>query len=386
MTLVARRELFERARQRSFQVSTLVILLLVAGGAALGGVLHNRGPDEFKVGARSAHALQIARAARQAAPGLDARIKLRREASERAGRTAVDDGDLDIFVTAPGALLSKDSPDDKLEQLLQSAARQVRGLEVLRGEGVSPARARRALNPPALRVRRLEGGEADRRRGVAIAASFLLYGLLIVYGLWVAMGVVEEKASRVVEVLLATVEPRWLLTGKVIGLGLLGLGQLLLAALIGLGTAVATGVVDLDGTTIGMVGVALVWFLLGYALYAWLYAASAVLVSRQEDLQSITTPLTLLLVAAFFVVFPTIDKPDSTLAKVTSLVPFSSPLAMPARVAQGEASGVEIALSLFLLVLSVAVLVPIGVRVYESAILRTGRPLKLADAWRAVRS
>ena len=165
---------------------------------------------------------------------------------------------------------------------------------------------------------------------------------------------VEEKASRVVEVLLATINPRPLLTGKILGIGLLGLLQLLLAGVVGLGLAAASGRRGADRLAVGALGVALVWFLFGYAFYASLYAIAGVAVSRQEDLQASSTPLTFLLIASYLVVFPALDDPSSTLAVVVSLVPISSPIAMPARVALGEAGAVEIVLSLGLLVLSVA--------------------------------
>jgi ABC-2 type transport system permease protein len=95
--------------------------------------------------------------------------------------------------------------------------------------------------------------------------------------------------------------------------------------------------------------------------------------------------LTMLLVVAYLVAFPVIDDPSSPLATITALVPLTSPIVMPALVALGEASAVEIAASLALLALSVAVLVRLGTSIYEGAILRMGRPLKLTEAWRAAR-
>ena len=219
-----------------------------------------------------------------------------------------------------------------------------------------------------------------------MAASFLLYAQLITFGLWVAMGVVEEKASRVVEVLLASVKPHDLLAGKILGLGALGLMQLVLTGAVGLALAELSGALDLDRTTLGTLAVVLVWFLFGYALYACLYAMTGVLVSRQEDLQSATTPLTFAIVLAFAVAFPALEDPSGTLARVASLVPFTSPIVMPVRVALEEAGALEIAASLGLLAATVGALVPLGARIYEGAILRTGRPLKLVEAWRAARA
>ena len=268
-------------------------------------------------------------------------------------------------------------------QLLQGAARQVRTGEALRSEGVSGSEARRVLDPPPLRTRALEGGADDGDEGVAFAASLLLYLQLIVYGLAVASGVVEEKSSRVVEVLLASIPPRSLLAGKIAGIGLLGLLQLLLSAVVGLGLASASGAIDLDAADAGVLAVVLVWFLLGYLLWACLYAMAGAIVSRQEDLQSSTTVLTLVLVVSYLVAFPALDDPESTIAVVASLVPLSSPIIMPVRVTVDAATTVEIVASLGLLVAGIALLVPLGARIYENAVLRMGKPLKLREAWNA---
>jgi ABC-2 type transport system permease protein len=121
--------------------------------------------------------------------------------------------------------------------------------------------------------------------GFAFVAVLLLYGQLISMGYFVAMGGVEEKSTRVVEVVLSTLRPRHLLAGKILGLGLLGLAQLLLA---------------------------LAWFVVGYAFYAAAFGCAAALVSRQEDLQSVISPLTIVLMVGFFISFAVLEDPDGT--------------------------------------------------------------------------
>ena len=116
----------------------------------------------------------------------------------------------------------------------------------------------------------------------------VLFGQLLVYGIWVATGVVEEKTSRVIEVLLATVKPGHLLAGKIIGLGLLGFAQILVVTAVGLGAAAAAGAIELDGDVLTAALLALAWFVLGYAFYACAYACAGALVPRQEELQSAT--------------------------------------------------------------------------------------------------
>jgi len=382
--LVARREFGERIRQRAFQISTVVTLLIVAGIALAAGLIGDDGPKHFDVGAHGAEAVAITAAADVSGKAFDARIEARRFTSAADARAAVEDGRVDAAVVN-GAIVSKDDPPSELEQALQAAARQVRAAQSLRRAGLSAPDARRALAPSPLETRALDGGDDDARKGVAIVASLLLYLQLIVYGLAVATGVVEEKASRVVEILLAAVSSRALLAGKIAGIGLLGLLQLALIATVGLAVASASGAVELASRDAGVLAVVLVWFLLGYLLWAAIYAISGVIVSRQEDLQSSSTPVTMVLVASYLIAFPTLDDPDSKLGVIASLVPFSSPIVMPTRVAVGAASTVEIAASLGLLALAIALLVPLGARIYDGAVLRVGKPLKMREAWRAAR-
>lgn len=380
--VVARREFSERIRTRAFQISIATTLVIIGAVAVLAGVLGDNGPKTYKVGAQGPEAVAIAAAAKASGPGFDADVEVRRFNSPAQARAAVSDESVDAAV-AGGVILTRDDPPDELEQLLQGAARQVRAGEALRSEGVSGSEARRVLDPPPLRTRALEGGADDGDEGVAFAASLLLYLQLIVYGLAVASGVVEEKSSRVVEVLLASIPPRSLLAGKIAGIGLLGLLQLLLTAVVGLGLASASGAIDLDAADAGVLAVVLVWFLLGYLLWACLYAMAGAIVSRQEDLQSSTTVLTLVLVVSYLVAFPALDDPESTIAVIASLVPLSSPIIMPVRVTVDAASTVEIVASLGLLVVGIALLVPLGARIYENAVLRMGKPLKLREAWNA---
>jgi ABC-2 type transport system permease protein len=380
--LVARREFMERVRSRSFQISTAVTVAIVGIVAVLAGVLGDEGPTDYDIGVQGAEATAIAAAARAAAPSFDASVSVRRFDTAAGARAAVEDEQVDAAV-AGGAILTRDDGADELEQLLQGAARQVRTGEALRSEGLSPAETRQALDPPPLRTIAVDGEGDEGEEGVAFAASLLLYLQLIGYGLAVASGVVEEKASRVVEVLLAAIPSRALIAGKVAGIGALGLIQIFLTTAVGLALASASGAIELDAGQAGTLAVVLVWFMLGYLVWAALYAIAGAVVSRQEDLQGSTTVLTVLLVIAYLVAFPVLDDPDSGLALVTSLVPLSSPIVMPALVALGEASAAEIAASLALLVVAIAVLVPVGARIYENAVLRMGKPLKLREAWNA---
>ena len=264
----------------------------------------------------------------------------------------------------------------------------MRAERALRRADLSAQQRQAALAPPPLQVSTVKpvDPQRDRRGGLAFFAAMLLYGQLIGYGFCVAMGVVEEKSSRVVEVLLSAIRARHLLAGKVIGLGLLGLGQLLTVVTLGLVAATAVGAVEVDGDVIAAAALALVWFVVGYAFYACLFACAGALVPRQEELQSVTTPLTLVLLISFFISFAVLNDPDGTLAHVTAFIPMTAPIVMPARIALGEAPAGEVIAAIVVTLGAAAALIPLAGRIYSGAVLRTGSAVKLREAWQAARA
>jgi ABC-2 type transport system permease protein len=383
--LVTRREFGERLRTRAFQISTAVTILIVAAIAVAAGLLGGDGEQEYTVGAQGPEAVAIAESARVSAKVYDIRLEVKRFTDVAQARAAAKAEDVDAAIVGD-ELVTKDSPEGELEQVLQAATREVRAAQILRREGLSETDARQALAPPGLQTRALGSSEAEERKGVAFVASLLLYMQLIIFGLAVASGVVEEKSSRVIEVLMAAVPPRALLAGKVLGIGALGLLQLALTAFVGLAVASASGALELRSADVGILAVVLLWFVLGYLFYSTIYAISGVIVSRQEDLQSSSTPVTMVLVAGYLVAFPVLEDPASSLAVISSLVPFTSPIVMPVRVAVGEAGSAEIAASLGILALSIALLIPLAARIYEGSVLRMGKPMKIREALGAARA
>jgi ABC-2 type transport system permease protein len=261
----------------------------------------------------------------------------------------------------------------------------VRITAALEGGGASAAQIEAVLNQPSVVVRTLEPQDPDREEnaGIAFIAVLLAYGQLFGYGVWVATGVIEEKASRVVEILLSAIRPRQLLAGKIAGIGLLGIVQLAFIAAFAIGLSVVTGALEIPATAIGIALVVLVWFVMGFAFYAGLFAVSGSLVSRMEELQNAMVPINLIIFISFFISIGALESPDSPLSVVASVLPFSSALAMPVRIALGSATVPQVALSVALLVAGTAVLVPLSARLYAGAVLKTGTRVKLRDAWRS---
>lgn len=177
--LVARREFTERIRSRAFQIATAITVAVVGAAAILAGVIGDDDATTYDVGVQGTEAFAIGGAARAAAPAFALRVELRPFPSPAAARAAVRDESVDAALVR-GAIVSRDEPQEDLEQLLQGAGRQVRAGQALRSEGVSPAQGRQALNPPPLRTTLLGGEDDSGDQGLAFVASLLLYMQLII--------------------------------------------------------------------------------------------------------------------------------------------------------------------------------------------------------------
>jgi len=383
IALVARREITQRLREKSFLISMAVTVVLVVLVAVVPPLLGFGGKETFTVGVADNASLAVANAADRGAKAFDADVKVRRV----DGNADLADGKVDAVLSTRG-LHAEEEPDQTLLGIIETARREVQQATALKRAGLSDTEVRQALNPPALKVTTVEpvDPEADRKGTFAFIAVLALYAQLLTFGYLLASGVVEEKASRVVEVLLATIRPRDLLAGKIIGLGVLGFGQTLIIAAAGLAAATATGALEVDSDIVVAAALAVGWFVLGYAFYAGLFACAGALVPRQEELQSSMTPLTMVILFSFFVSFAVLDNPDGTLARVTSFIPFSAPMIMPVRIALGEASTFEIVAAFAITAAAAAALVPVAGRIYSGAVLRTGSSVKLRDAWSSARA
>ena len=383
--LVAVRDFWVRLRERSFLISTLLnvavisVLVLARASGGLGGAPSFDlgvvgGPDE----------LAIANAA--AARAHDASISMQVEPFETAAdaEAALRGGSVDA-VLSPGQLAGMHGIDATLIALVQTSAHAAAVDAVFQQHHVPQAQREAASNDAPLDVGVLDPPPPHRDDNAAIAfiGVLLLYGQLFGYGLWVATGVIEEKSSRIVEMLLSAIRPRQLLAGKILGIGVLGLCQLLAIAGFAIGLGTATGAIEVPGTAIGAAALDIGWFILGYAFYASLFAAAGSLVTRIEELQNVIVPINLTILVSFIISVGSLQDPNSTIAVVASILPVSAALAMPVRMVLGAAPGWQIALSLTLLIGSAIALVPIGARLYEGAVLRTGSRVKLRDAWRA---
>jgi ABC-2 type transport system permease protein len=381
--LVAGREVSTRIRDKTFLISSAVILLLVLGGMVF-QVLVASGANKVTVGVVGDRAaLQPALVAQGKAVG--AEVTVVGLSDESAARASLASGDIDgALVGGLGAaprLLVQRQADTSLTAAVDGAVGRVALGRKLTAAGIT------RLDVPQVGVTALHPGSdpTGERTGVAVIGVVVLYSLLIMMGNFVAQGVVEEKSTRVVELLLATMRPWQLLAGKIIGLGLLGLGQIVAIAVVGVSSALAFDVVTLPGQLVGTALSVVAWFVLGYAFYAAVFAGAASLVSRQEDLASVVTPMTVLLVVGFVVAVQSAGNPTGTLATVASYIPGLSPMVMPIRLAGGGAAWWEVVLAVLVMLAAIVGVVRLGGRIYAGALLRTSGKTKLREALRAER-
>jgi ABC-2 type transport system permease protein len=370
--LVARREIRERLRSRAFLVSTLVLLLLVGGSTALNGALSRETTYRVAVTAPAPSGLEAA--LQRAAEPFDANVELEPLTSPAAGRDALAAEDVDaLLLLSDDRLVFRANVDTELAAVADTAVRTLR---------------RRLPPAPELTVSTLEPPDAqatDAETLVAVVASLLLFVSLAVYGEWVVTGVVEERNNRVVELILSTVRPSHLLAGKVIGIGLLGLGQLVLVA--GLAVALLTaGVFDAPAALGASLALVVPWFALGFALYAVAYAAAGALASRQQNAETAGQPVTYTLVAAYFAGYIAVSADaNGALANLLTVFPLTAPLVLPARSALVGVPLWEHGLALVLVLCSIYALVRFAGRVYVRGLLHGGSGLGLRAAWRLTR-
>jgi ABC-2 type transport system permease protein len=382
--LVARREVVERVRERSYWISSLVTVAIILAVVIVPSLLGLGDDGERTVGLVGTASEPYAEALPVLGDGLDLTIDTVSLDSAGAAATAVEEGDVDAAVVDGRRLLTSASPGDTLVAAVQEVGQQLRVVQSLEEAGIPAEEAVTLLAPSPLEVSDPTGGDDDGGGfGFAFLVVLVLYGQILGFGYLVGSGVVEEKSTRVVELLLATIRPGHLLAGKVIGIGIVGLSQLVLMAAVGLGVATGTGVVELPDGALTAIAQGVLWFLLGFTFYACAYAMLAALVSRQEDLQNVLTPVTMLVLGGFFLSFAALNDPGSTLARIGSFLPPFAPLVVPAR---GTAVPVgETVLAIGLALAASAVLIVLAGRVYSNAVLRMGAKVKLTQALRASR-
>lgn len=344
--LVAAREIVMRLRSVAFLVSTGILLAIVLGSMIIGSVTAAN-PSDIRVAVVNSVDLS-------GVPGVEAvPVDDRAEAED-----LVRSGDVEA------AIVTSDTPPLNLTIL---GDRDVPS-DLISLLSVSPSVELLDANAPNPFLAYL----------VAIAFGIVFFASAMTFGMTIAQSVVEEKSTRVIEILLAAIPTRTLLTGKILGTSVLAVAQIALIVAVAAVGAAVSGQLDL----LPAIGPAVAWFslffIVGFVLLASMFAATGALVSRQEDIGSTTTPVTMLVMIPYFLVI--FFNTNPLVIGIMSYVPFSAPIAMPLRVFLGTAQWWEPLVALAILVLTTALLIRVGARIYERSLLKLGARVSWREA------
>ncbi len=379
--LVARRSLSDRVRSRTVRMTTLILLAVGLGVVLVPRLIGDDAPvytlgsvGEVSVSVQS----QLDAAAQAAGFGVD----YLPVADDAAVEAAVREGDATVGLADEVLYVRSDAPGAFAALVGQAVVAEQRvALMLAAGLTADQVTAVTVVAPPE----QVEVGpvQDEGRAAVGFIVGVILYMAIIFSGNIIAMNVGVEKSTRIAEVLLAVVRPSQILVGNVLGIGLLTLAQLLvLVAPILVATTIGEGV-DLPGLAAGDIVLGVTWFLLGFFMYAFLFAAAAALVDKVTEVGSAIMPITLLLVLAYLggvVIVP--QDPGSVSSVLLSMFPLSAPVAMPIRWASGTVPEWQLAASMLLAVAAAVLFAWFGSVVYRRAVVVTGRRLKLREVLR----
>ncbi len=381
--LVAGREIRERVRGRLFRGVTLVLFAVVAGAVVI-PTIHSGTTTRQKVGVVAGSPTLVAEL-QKLATDVGLPVNLVDEPDLSGARASLGTGRLDMVVDG-GTRILVQNPVSTTDT--SAGARYVRDVAATLGAqetfaraGLTPEQAATVAEARPLPVESLKAPKkTTTEEATALIGVILIFIVLTQYLTWTLMGVMEEKASRVVEVLLATVRPVQLLAGKVIGIGAVALIQAVALVAFALVLAKAVGSSLGEGAAPLVVAAIFVWLVLGYAFYSWVYAAAGSLAERQDQVQSLALPLSAPLILGYIVSLIGVSSGSpSLLVKVLAYLPPTAPFAMPALVGFAEVTWWQFLLSVAVSVVCTVLVAGVAARVYRTAVLRTGGRVRLRD-------
>jgi ABC-2 type transport system permease protein len=380
--LVARREIRLRAKTRVFMVTTVIMLIAIALAVSLPAILSGTsGPARIGVVSGNATTSGIVAEAGRLSGTQAVAVP---EPSLAAAEAALRGGDLSAVLVPGKEVIVKQVPLGGVSSGIETLAR----LSALSKLIQTVPGAAAAIATGALPVHGLEvPSKPLSSRLTGLFTVVIVWVLISVYGSQIALGIGEEKSSRVVEVLLSAVRPVQLLIGKVLGIGLLALGQAAAMVAVFIVAGFASGSSLVHGATLGVVIAGGVFIVLGYAFYCTAFAAAGSLVSRQSDVNSTIMPVQLPLIVAYALSYTVIYANGANVFyRVLGFLPPTAPIAMPVLYASGDVPVWQVVLSAVVCAAGTVWMARLAVRIYANSILRTGPRIRLSQAVRESRN
>lgn len=405
--VVAGREIAVKLRDKAFIGSTIFLLLIVTAATVI-PVLINQQIPSLRVAVQGAAAEEVidlaaelgqrAQEVDDAAPPQVAMLGVGGLPGADITSVEVEAGveierllrDEDVDAALAGDSLAElrvigvQSVPSELEVLVRAAAGDLAVAQAADAAGLSAQDVATLTEPASLGVELLDGRPAGSMppQLLVLAFAFLFYISVLTFGMSIAQSVVEEKQSRVVELLVAAMPIRWLLAGKVIGNTAMAVGQVVVIVGAGVLGATIAGQGELIGQVIAASGWFVGFFLLGFVMLACLWAVAGSLASRVEDLNSTTVFMQVLVIVPFFAAIFAME--PGPVQEVLSYIPFTAPLLMPARIVLGTVEAWEPYVAAGVVLITAVAFVALGVRLYAGSVLHTSGRLKVAQAWRGV--
>jgi ABC-2 type transport system permease protein len=381
LALVARRELATRMRGTAFRVSTILLLAATVAGIAILAALTGH-PQRFTVAVTTQAPPAVTAMVRADGQAAGLQITAVTAADRAAAVRLVEQGKVTAAVAADGETIWKARPNSTLQPVLSAAVQQAIITQRAANLGLSPSAAAQLLAPVRITTTQLHG-DTQRTGRIIIAevGMILLYLAITFYGSFVLTGVVEEKSSRVVEVLLSRVSPSSLLGGKITGIGLAGLTQFLAVMAAATATLLVTRPSGLPPGTYTALPMLVIWFILGYAFYSMLYGSLGSLASRTEDAQAAAGPVIVLLVGIYVAASMAVQSAAAGWVTALSMLPPTAPIFMPLRTSLVNVPAWQVAAAVILMLAAIYGLFRVGARLYRNAVLRTGARLHISEAW-----
>lgn len=382
--LVASREIRLRAKTRVFVITSVILLIAVALAVALPAILSGKSKAAKigVVGGTTATITGIITQAGQLSGGQAVAVSERNQAAAEA---ALRNGDLAAVLVPDKEIIVKQVPLGGVSGSVETLAR-LAGLSKLIQD--VPGAANAVAQGVTLPVRGLQAPSTSlSSRLTGLFTIVVVWVLISVYGSQIALGIGEEKSSRVVEVLLSSVRPVQLLIGKVLGIGLLALTQAVGMVLVFIIAGFASGSNLVHGATLNVVIAGGVFMILGYAFYCTAFAAAGSLVSRQSDVNSTIMPVQLPLILAYALSYTVIyANGANAFYHVLGFLPPTAPIAMPVLYAAGDVPAWQVVIAAVLTAAGTVWMARIAVRIYSNSILRTGPRISFRQAIKESRS
>ena len=402
---IAKREIIQRGLNKATLATTIIMaLVLGVGGIIAGNLLSSESePDTIAVTADTQQmgtALKaVSKQMQEAGVGAmtdDAVTK--RVASNEEAKKLVQKGDVDYAIVKAGEetqLLSDGPAPMSLSTTVRQIASSAALTKYIQDVGGNVQELNKQVNDvkfKAVNVSPKDEKDKDSDDSqlndmanyiISLVALLLMFMIIMTAGQVVALGVVEEKSSRIVEVLLGAVSPTRLLLGKVLGVAIMALAQL---AIMGLGAFIGgralVQALDMHVDAAGISGWVLVWMVLGFCTYIFLYAGVGAMVTRTEDMGTALMPLVFLqMVILYVALFVAMRNPVSSIVRVLSFIPGASCYAMPVRIAWSVAPTWEILVAVALNLLALPLLIWLGGRAYRRGVMNTGGKLSFRQAF-----